>query len=284
MFESLFSSTPIWGLCDILFTLMVLVGVCGESIWLQRILIPEKPNDLLPVESKRKKLGKKFELLLIVGIAGELICIPFSLWESAELNKEAEAAKQIAGEANERASTNALAAKQLEIQLNETKTQLANAEARLNQSVVELKNDNLPMDIGEQYSFANALKPLSGMQVELRSAVDTKAQKTTELLFSTFVMAGWPVINRAFIGDIGENGIVIGYGNDDSSKNAAYLLLKILTERDVPSKIIEDPMGGSCSRGSHECDHRCCLPTPKSIESQFNAGRGKTSRTEKSRT
>ena len=180
---------------------------------------------------------------MIIGIAGELICLPFSLWESAELNKEAEKAQQIAAQANERASTNELAAKQLEIRLNETKTKLANAEARLNESVFELRNDNLPMDIGEQYSFANTLKPLAGIQVELRSAVDIKAQQTAESLFSIFAMGGWPVINRAFIGDLGENGIIIGYGTGDSSKNAAYLLLKTLTERGVPSKIIEDPMG-----------------------------------------
>lgn len=121
----------------------------------------------------------------------------------------------------------------LQTNVNETKTELANAETRLNESIT----NNLPMDIGEQYSFVNALKPLAGIQVELRSIADGKAQQTVESLRSTFLMAGWPVINFGLISDIGEEGVVIGYNGDDSSKKAANFLLKLLTERGVPSEI-----------------------------------------------
>ncbi len=98
------SFIPLWGWFDIIFTLMVLAGVCGELPWLGRILIPDKPNDLMLVEWHRQKLKKKFEVVLIFGIAGELICLPFSLWESSKLNKEAGDARREAGLANERAA------------------------------------------------------------------------------------------------------------------------------------------------------------------------------------
>jgi hypothetical protein len=87
--SSLLSSIPAWGWFDIIFTLMVLGGICGESPWLGDILISEKPNDIIPIESKRKKLKKWSEIALIVGIAGETVCLAFSLWESAKLNKDA---------------------------------------------------------------------------------------------------------------------------------------------------------------------------------------------------
>jgi len=50
----------------------------------------------------------------LVGLMGELICLGFSLWESAHLNKEAGDAKRVAGEANERASNSELARATLE--------------------------------------------------------------------------------------------------------------------------------------------------------------------------
>ena len=240
----LLASIPVWGLFDIFSTLLVLIGVCGEWSWLMRVLISERPNDLLPVELKRKKLEKRLLVVLIIGVAGELACIPFSLWESSTLNNEAADARRIAGEANERASTNELAAKQLEIQLNATKTQLANAEARLNQSVIDLQNANLPISIGDQLGLGAALKQLPEMRVELRNVMDLKAQTAADALLFVFGLAGWPIINRAVIGDIGSEGIVIGYNNgDESSKNAAYSLLKLLTDRNVPSEVIDDPYG-----------------------------------------
>jgi hypothetical protein len=184
LFSSIWSflvSIPAWGWCDIFFTLLVLVGVCGEWSWLMSIFTPERPNDLLPIDRKRKNLEKKLLVVLIIGVAGELVCIPFSLWESSKLNDDAGEARRIAGEANERASTNELAAKKLEIQLNETKTQLANAEARLNENVANLRAENSAMDTGEEFSFVNALKPLAGIQVELRTMADGKARVSERL-------------------------------------------------------------------------------------------------------
>jgi predicted nuclease with TOPRIM domain len=227
-----------WVSFEIVAALFVAVGCSGEW-WLHHHPAGRKKRE----KDEHHKLESRFISVVALGVIMELFSLGHSIKEGKELGEKAEQAKKEASQANERASTNELVSKQLEIRLNETKTQLANAEARLNESVVELKNNSLPMDIGEQYSFANTLKPLLGIQVELRSAVDSKAQQTAELLFSTFAMGGWPVINRAFIGDLGESGIVIGFGASDSSKNAAYLLLKILTERSVPAKIIDDPMG-----------------------------------------
>jgi hypothetical protein len=73
---------------------MVLVGICGESSktarFMAKFLVPNKPLGLgMIIDWKAEKLKKWSERLLIVGIAGELICLPFSLWESARLNKDA---------------------------------------------------------------------------------------------------------------------------------------------------------------------------------------------------
>jgi hypothetical protein len=226
---SFLSSIPIWGWLDIGFTLLVLMGIGGESEWAGKSLFPEKISDLMPPNSKRKKLKSISELLVIFGIAGEVVCLAISLNESAALN--------------ERASKNELTAKQLETQLNETKTQLANAETRLNESVIELQKVNSPMDIGDGASFSDALKTLGAIRVELRYFADTNARRTANDLYAVFAFAGWSILNRSPIDDIGQDGIVIGYNGEDSAKKAAYLLLKLLTERDVPSKIIEDPLG-----------------------------------------
>jgi hypothetical protein len=103
---SFFLSIPTWGWFDIGFTLIVLVALAGESDWTVKRLIADKPNELLPPEWKRKRLKRKFEFLLIFGIAGELACLPFSLVDSATTNK-------LAGEANERAANAELKVKQL---------------------------------------------------------------------------------------------------------------------------------------------------------------------------
>jgi hypothetical protein len=84
-----FLSIPLWGWLDIAFTLLVLGGVCAESDWIGRRLLPEGLNDVTPIESKRKRLKKTGEFALIVGLAGEVACLPFALLESAALNKEA---------------------------------------------------------------------------------------------------------------------------------------------------------------------------------------------------
>ena len=209
----------------------MLVGVAGEGIELF-------------VKLHFKYRSEKFERIIEgVGVFFLVVLIAGLLWEmsdAAKTDKDVSNAQLMAGKANERASTNELAAKQLEMLLTETKIQLANAETRLNESIT----NNLPMDIGDQMSFFNALKSLSGIQVELRKIIDVKAERTENDLRVVFSMGDWQVINRADINDIGEEGIVIGYKNgDNSSKNAAHFLLKLLTERNVPTEIIEDPFG-----------------------------------------
>ena len=228
---SVISLFSIWDWLQVLGTVMVLVGVIGELV-AEFKKFPFNPTGFPPLESLKKRIEITSLVVLILGLLLEVVSLPHSVVEAAN-------ARKMAGEANKLASGNELAAKQLEIQLNETSNELANTEIRL----IEVRNENLPIDIGDQYSLAEALKPLSGMQVELRSAVDSKAQQTADWLASTFSLAGWPVINRTFIGDIGEEGVVVGDNGSEPAKTAAHLLLKLLTERKVPSKAIDDPTG-----------------------------------------
>jgi hypothetical protein len=128
-------------------------------------------------------------------------------------------------------------AKQIEV----TQTQLTNATTQLNESMTDLQNENLPMDVGDQWAFANILKQLPGIQIKLRYVSDGKAQKSADLLSSAFTIAGWPILDRSVIDDIGEEGIVIGYNEtNEVSKTAAYFFMKLLTDRNIPSKLIED--------------------------------------------
>jgi len=91
-----FLSIPTWGWFDILFNFAVLVALCGESHWALKWLIPNSSEGKTSVKWRREKLKKKFEFLLIIGIAGEVGCLPFSLYESANANKAAGVAMQYA--------------------------------------------------------------------------------------------------------------------------------------------------------------------------------------------
>jgi len=79
------SSIPIWGWGDVISTLLVLIGVVWETEW----------------TSKGKKTPA---ILLAIGVAGELICVPFSIYDSAQLNKEAGDAREQAAKASEQAA------------------------------------------------------------------------------------------------------------------------------------------------------------------------------------
>jgi hypothetical protein len=133
---SFFSSIPIWGWFDISFNVAVLIALCGEADWALKRLIPQEPNVVPSAEWRRKKLKKKFEWLLIFGIAGEVACLPFSLAESAESNRLAAQANERAfkfereagelfkvGEQAKESTTNA------EVELEKAKTELEKAEA-----------------------------------------------------------------------------------------------------------------------------------------------------------
>lgn len=87
-------SIPIWGWFDIGFNMLVLIALCGESHWALKLLIPNNSQGKTSVKWRREKLKKKFEFLLIVGIAGEIGCLPFSLYESASSNLEAKQAEK----------------------------------------------------------------------------------------------------------------------------------------------------------------------------------------------
>jgi hypothetical protein len=108
---SFFSSIPLWGWIDIFSNIVVLFALCGESHWALKWLIPNKSVGKTSVKWRREKLKKKFEFLLILGIAGEVGCLPLSLKESADSNRaagqaneRAANAEKQAGEANERAA------------------------------------------------------------------------------------------------------------------------------------------------------------------------------------
>jgi hypothetical protein len=101
---SFLSSIPIWGWIDIFSNVVVFVALCGESHWALKWLIPNKSIGKTSVKWRREKLKKKFEFLLILGIAGEVGCLPLSIYESSATNLEAKQAEVVAGQANERAA------------------------------------------------------------------------------------------------------------------------------------------------------------------------------------
>ena len=134
---SFFNSIPIWGWLDIFSNVVVFVALCGESHWALKWLIPNKSTGKTSVKWRREKLKKKFEFLLILGIAGEVGCLPLSIYESSTTNFEAKQAEVVAGQANERASvteSNNLALRSnvaaLELQVMETRTNMANMDPR----------------------------------------------------------------------------------------------------------------------------------------------------------
>ncbi len=83
-------SISVLGAFDIFFLLLVLLGVAGETDWAARRFVSDNLNDLMPVESRRQRFKAVFAFLVIVGLTGELCRLPFSLIESARLNKQAE--------------------------------------------------------------------------------------------------------------------------------------------------------------------------------------------------
>jgi hypothetical protein len=86
-----FASIPAWGWFDILFTLMVLLGICGETRRIAKCFVSMMhPRDIpILLDWRIEKLKKPSQVLLIVGIAGELVCLAFSIHESAGLNEQA---------------------------------------------------------------------------------------------------------------------------------------------------------------------------------------------------
>src|ERR1039457_1821527 len=97
--SSVFSGIPAWGWIDIFFTAIVLLGVWLEASKRARFLAQRKiPKDLLGREmliDARYESLKHFGWKLVVwGIAGEVVCLAFSLNESAKLNDKAQTASE----------------------------------------------------------------------------------------------------------------------------------------------------------------------------------------------
>jgi hypothetical protein len=87
---SVFSLIPWWGWLDVVFTLLVLVGVCAEVDWIQRRLIRDRPTELVPLPLRRERLKRLGEFVLILGLAGEVACLPIGLWETSRVNERVE--------------------------------------------------------------------------------------------------------------------------------------------------------------------------------------------------
>jgi hypothetical protein len=119
---SFLRSIPVWGWFDIRFNLLVLAALAGETKLILGWLFPETINDILPIGFKHEKWKKRFEWLLIIGIAGEIAYLPFSIFGTAS-------AKQDASKANERASSNELQVAQLKLELLQTSNSVAQANA-----------------------------------------------------------------------------------------------------------------------------------------------------------
>ncbi len=109
-------SIPTWRWFDIGFNVTVLVALGGETEIILRWVFPDKAGYLLPPETKRKELKKFCEWLLIFGIAGEISCLPFSLYGTSCAEKDAAEAR--------------LETKRLEAQIAETSANVANLEPR----------------------------------------------------------------------------------------------------------------------------------------------------------
>ena len=90
---SFFNSIPLWGWFDIGFNIIVLVSLAGEQDVVAKWLFREKCNDLVPPESLRKNWKRGCEIALIVGIAGEILCLPFSIYGTANAERDAARAK-----------------------------------------------------------------------------------------------------------------------------------------------------------------------------------------------
>jgi hypothetical protein len=221
---SILSSISILGWCEVFSNIAVLVALCGESHWGLKRLIPNNSKGATSVKRRREKLKKKFEFLLIIGIAGEVGCLPMSLKESADANKAAGIAKVEAGKANERAalvdSNNLMLQARvlaLTAQIQETTNNLAivgkianethdllgdsNTTERLNETKNALKNANqvatdirsivVNSNLGALESKLRQLK-LKPLDERIRNALDSLDQKILPALkYGITNFGGW---------------------------------------------------------------------------------------------
>ena len=234
------SSLRYWELVSEIGFVAVIIGVVLEVVdlsakWYERYRGRELPRRfhrwILPIET----IGF---CVLVAGLAVEFLgshnAMRIGDDLNSQLNAEAGQARKDAGEAikqaeaaNERASTN-------ELQLVQAKSELATAQARLNESMAELQNESVPMDIGEQASFAKALTAAAGVQVLFRCLNDVMAQSTAKAMAFVLGFAKWKVAEIGLVPDAPEEGITIGYGGDKTSGIAADMLERLLIDRGLP--------------------------------------------------
>jgi len=198
---SFLSSIPVWGWFDIGFNFVVLVALGCETDLFLKWKFPERIGDILPPESKRHQWKKRFEWLLVFGIAGEVFCLPFSIYGTADADIKA-------GRANERASTNEiqvgiLSAKLLELahQYDLSTNALAEANARLDQAhseAGELEAKLKPRNISPQARTNLALQlnrvPKGNVEI-IMSDRDPECMAFGLEIKKTLVAAGFPSVN-----------------------------------------------------------------------------------------
>jgi hypothetical protein len=119
-----------------LFTAFVLVGVCMEVPSLLKLIVRIKNDERLEIYNARIDSWKHpGEFLLIVGLAGEILCLAASIHESAKLNEKAENAGKQAALANDRALSNEV----LGAKIGTTNAELVSNNLVLRSKVVELE-------------------------------------------------------------------------------------------------------------------------------------------------
>ena len=159
------SSLSAWDWIGLSGVVLVFGGVAGGYVTRRKKSLPEPSvDDLEPIKLakkqsllKRKRWEDAWECLLILGLGVDILALGHQISESANLKAKA---------------ANAL--KQVE----------------------ELRLANLPMDIGEQFSFANVLKQVSDIQVWLLNLDSPNPRKTAGEMAFCFNEARWKVIDH----------------------------------------------------------------------------------------
>lgn len=102
-----------------------------------------------------------------------------------------------------------------------------------------------PRDVGEQYSFGQALGKFEGMRVILDVVTDAECRRLADMLETVMVLAQWKFVNHPPMDEgMIPGGVVIEYrpnffGNkEDRSEGAARALADMLNERNIFAQAI----------------------------------------------
>jgi|CZKV01.1.fsa_nt_gi hypothetical protein len=199
--SSFCKNIPAWGWVDILFTAVVLFGVWLEASKSARFFAQLKfPKNLLGREmlthARHESLKHFGWKLVVLGIAGEVVCLAFSLDETAKLNDKAQRASERTAivESNNlvlRSNVDAL-----HLQLIET----SNKVAVVNEKVADLSNLITSTNIAE---FRDAFTSKTLSEAELKKYLRVFLESVnSEILYR--VDAGNKQIG-IFLGDVSES-------------------------------------------------------------------------------